>query len=72
MARVKMVGNIIELNKPITKMLHIAVIPLPVITKSNRAQTIRAKIPKVAPGFFLPTKKAMIFANTTPINMKAE
>lgn len=64
-AKVKMVGNIMELNNPTAKMLHIAMYPLVFIETKIKEIASVAKIPKTVPGLIIlvrydPTKRPII------------
>ena len=69
-ARVKIVGNIIELNKPTAKMLHIANGPFVSIEVTTSAPAQNARMAKVLPGFCFPKLNAMKFNPTKTRNVK--
>ena len=56
MANVKMVGNIIELNKPTAKMLHIEIKPVLETEMIINAMAILANMPSTFPGFMILVK----------------
>ena len=58
MARVKILDHIIELNKPILIIAHIAILPPLKITKRRRIKLIKAKRERVRAGADFPRKKA--------------
>ena len=63
--KVKIVGNIIELNKPTAKMLHILINPAVLTDVRINMIDIEAKIPSIFPGFIIfvrydPTKRPII------------
>ena len=69
-ARVKIVGNIMELNNPTAKMLHIAKCPLVSIEITTSDAALTASIAKVLPGFCLPRLNAIKFRATKTRNVK--
>ncbi|NQX82752.1 MAG: hypothetical protein HRT66_12295 [Flavobacteriaceae bacterium] len=52
-AKMKIVGNIIELNKPTAKILHILTKPVVLIDINIRVVVKKAKIPSAFPGFII-------------------
>ena len=57
-AKVKMVGNIMELNNPTARILHILTKPTVLIDKTIKPIDIVAKMAKTFPGFITLVKYA--------------
>lgn len=64
-ANVKIVGNMIELNRPTARILHIEISPVVLIEIKISEIASKAKIPKTFPGLIIrvkyePTKRPII------------
>lgn len=53
MASVKIVGNIMELNKPTAKMLHMLTKPVVLMEININTMAVVAKMPNTFPGFII-------------------
>ena len=68
-ASVKMVGNMMELNSPTLKMLHIANCPFVSIEITTKVAAQKARIASVLPGFCFPKLNAKKFKPTSTRNV---